>query len=126
MMIKYLVISIWGILLYSCSSNDNIDGPTTDSIKLSTNEIKINKNESVETITTGGNWWWFSSIKTDNSEIQYDENDVVINGDWYTVTKVTNTSFKINVEENTTNMKREFTLTLRAGNYFDSLILIQE
>ena len=128
-MSKAIISFLVFFLVTSCSDKKDPIGKWDDIIKLSTREVKLSAGADSATITTEGNWWWVNGISfNDSTYIYYDNDDVDLESDSYTIVeddfvverRDKNTLF-VKLGENTTGNERLMNISLEAGDYFDYL-----
>jgi len=115
------------LLHYSCDKNEDV-GYASDTIHLSSKMVHFSQESNKATITTKGSGWWFSSIIESNGEeiSVVDHKQKIIEGEWFLVERVSDKEIKIMVSENNSNSKRQITINLQDGNYYDSVRVEQD
>ncbi|WP_282122487.1 hypothetical protein [Algibacter mikhailovii] len=128
--LMYVVISILFLGLLSCDKNTN-EGAWEDNIKLSHKEINFTAESNTVLITTEGNWWWINGIALnddwsyDISEIDTTQDKFLIEDTAFTIERRNTNEIHIAMTENQTSSARTLTIGVQAGNYFDSIKIIQ-
>ena len=92
-------------LFCSCDKNKTeteLDGLASNSIHLSTRELKFDSSSSIKEVTTEGNRWMIYIITNEDTDLDYSEDNIVmtmgdigknentplkIEGDWFTLKK---------------------------------------
>jgi hypothetical protein len=124
------ILSIILLSIISCNSDES-EGKWDDNIKLSEKEIAINAESNSLLITTEGTSWWINEIGLNNdwnfdlSEIDTTQENFLINETEFTVERKNGNEIYIFMTENRTDSERTLSIGLQAGNYFDSIRIIQ-
>ena len=115
----------------SCDS-DQIDGKWDDNIKLSQKELTFSADSGSQIVTTRGKSWWIHGIGL-NDNWDYDLDDVdttqenfTIEEPEFVVDRIDATEIRISMSENLSGQQRVLIIGLQAGNYFDSIEVVQD
>jgi len=128
---KNLFVVFFTVFLIS-SCSDEIEGDWDDNIHLSTRMVNFGVAADSTIITTKGEWWWIDSIQLNDSIYRYSNDSIDLLSDAYKlvekefilVRKNTKTLF-IKMNANKTGTVRRLVIGLEAGDYFDSVTVIQ-
>lgn len=120
-------------ILASCSAFDEPDGKWDDNIKLSAKKFNFVADADSVTINTKGDWWWIDGISLNDINFCYYQRDGIdLESDSYTlkdscfvVEKRDQHTLFIKMDKNPTKESRVLTVSLQAGDYFDSIKVTQ-
>jgi hypothetical protein len=133
---KFSILIIFALALFSCSKIDE-KGKWSDNIHLSTKAAAFNAAGDSVTVTTGGSWWWVSSVGVINPGVDttwyYDFKGVNQGVSPYSIKQACfdlerldlHTLF-IKVDANPNHAKRIISITLQAGDYGDGITITQD
>ncbi len=134
---KKVLIALFGLFSFvftSCSNDENtedqIAGRTTDTIKLSQNEVNFSSASNSITITTQSKAWWLNGIGLNSDRIDVKKEDMlsenfkVIKSE-FQVERKDGTNIIITFNPNKTNAERVLYVTLQAGNRFEQIRVLQ-
>ena len=116
------------LIIISCSKSD---GNWDDNIQLSTKNVKFNSNSNSITITTKGDWWWVYGVSVNNinfdipETINTESENYIFEEDCFIIEKKDKNTLYIEVDENNSNAERKIVVYLEAGDYFDSVKVLQ-
>lgn len=124
-------IFVYILSISSCTGSKQPIGKWQDNIQLSAKKILLKETEDSTQITTEKEWWWISEINTDGKIYSNFEKDTsiapyTISKEYITVTREDSKTLHIKTTANAKRTKRTVTITLQAGNYFDTITLIQK
>ncbi|MFR9592480.1 MAG: hypothetical protein SNG27_08810 [Rikenellaceae bacterium] len=155
---KTKLFSFLSLLCVFCSCSKqtaDLDGITTNTIKLSNNNIYITNDALSATINTGGDQWAFSYLEVDNNtypliyetegsielglpEGYYVRTDVIdgffdgktptiteIITDWITINRTLQT-ISISAKENKSGMKRIIKIGVQDAGYWEPITITQQ
>ena len=128
---KIIAIGLSSILLLSLFSCEEPDGKWDDNIKLSEKEVSLSAEPNTVVITTGGTGWWIDGIGLDDnwnydfSDIDTTKDNFMIEEDEFIIERKNTNEIHISMTENQSSFERVLTIGLQAGNYFDSIKIIQ-
>ncbi len=129
-----LVISI--LFIFSCGEKDRpdrLDGDWDDNILLSTKNVTFKASMDSVSITTGGDGWWIDAISLDTvvytyynrEDIDFEADSYSIQENDFLVERRNKKTLFIKLNANTTGKERIMNVSLQAGDYFDSVTVIQ-
>jgi hypothetical protein len=118
------------LLLVSCTTKDK-EGDWDDNIKLSGRTFEIGASADSVIVTTGGSSWWINNVSVNGDSYYALSSDFSVSGykiqhDCYIVERRNKNTLFVKVAENTGAVKRTIVVGLQAGDYFDSVTIIQK
>ena len=125
------IVLVLFLTLIGCESSTELDGKWDDNIKLSEKEVSVSSDATSVLITTDGTWWWLDGISWngdwnyDLSESDVTEDNFLIEETEFTIERKNAKEIHITLTENTSESERVLIIGLQAGNYFDSLKVVQ-
>ncbi|KAF2341301.1 hypothetical protein [Flavobacterium tistrianum] len=128
-----ILLGMFSVLFVACSREEHIDPPigrSEDDIKLSKKEAFFTAEANTVTITAEYKTWWVDDFALDKVRIDkgtvnlYAENFIFKN-DVFEVEKKNGNTLIITMSKNTTGRERILNIVLQAGNYFESINVVQ-
>ncbi len=123
------------ILLSSCEDKEDPIGQWDDNIHLSTKSVSFKATTDSVTITTKGDWWWIDGITLNdsinysyynNETIDLESESYIIEEDAFIVQRRDKNTLFIQMPANGSNTQQKLRVFLEAGDYFDSVVVIQD
>ena len=113
----YYFLSFVLLLFVFISCSNDVVGKGTDTIGLETIELRTRK----------GDDWWLTEISTKDTIYRtHSLNVQVIEGGGLYVEKTGRKSIFIRIDSNLTGLERRFTTVIQAGNYYNTITIIQK
>ena len=124
----YYFLSFVLLLFVFISCSNDVVGKGTDTIGLETKEVFFKSSkDSIEIRTRKGDDWWLTEISTKDTIYRtHSLNVQVIEGGGLYVEKTGRKSIFIRIDSNLTGLERRFTTVIQAGNYYNTLTIIQK
>ena len=124
----YYFLSFVLLLFVFISCSNDVVGKGTDTIGLETREVFFKSSkDSIELRTRKGDDWWLTEISTKDTIYRtHSLNVQVIEGGGLYVEKTGRKSIFIRVDSNLTGLERRFTTVIQAGNYYNTITIIQK
>ena len=116
------------LLFVFISCSNDVVGKGTDTIGLETKEVFFKSSkDSIELRTRKGDDWWLTEISTKDTIYRtHSLNVQVIEGGGLYVEKTGRKSIFIRIDSNLTGLERRFTTVIQAGNYYNTITIIQK
>ena len=129
------LLSLLIIVVFYISCKDQVEplGKWEDNIHLSQKSAQFSADGDSIIIKTVGTWWWVNGITLDGINYHYyQREDIDLESDSYSIHEACfmvqrrdkNTLF-IKMDENLSGAEKRLTVSLEAGDYFDSVSIIQ-
>ena len=124
----YYFLSFVLLLFVFISCSNDVVGKGTDTIGLETKEVFFKSSkDSIELRTRKGDDWWLTEISTKDTIYRtHSLNVQVIEGGGLYVEKTGRKSIFIRIDSNLTGLERRFTTVIQAGNYYNTITIIQK
>jgi hypothetical protein len=130
-LLSFSLLVITCLVLFSCSTKDR-EGEWDDNIKLSGKTFEFGAGADSVTVTTGGNWWWVSSVSVDGNsyygfaDVKAEADSYSIKQDYFIVERRNKNTLFIKVAANSQSVTRKIVVCLEAGDYFDAVTITQK
>lgn len=117
---------VWG----SCTETKK-EGDWDDNIHLSQKTAEFKAVGDSVIVTTKGEWWWVNNISVDGTyyynfeDVNLEADSYIIAQDGFIVERRNKTTLVIKLDANLSNTARVVKVGLQAGDYFDSVTIIQ-
>lgn len=119
-------------VLGSCKKEESrLIGDWDDNIHLSQKTAEFKAVGDSVIVTTKGTWWWVDGVTVDGTDyynftdVDIEASSYIIAQDCFVVERRNKTTLVIKLDANPLNTARVVRVGLEAGDYFDSVTIIQ-